>query len=183
MSVNNEISGSPPVRGLDRVMWISVGTTEREIAPRKVVPFAAVTRAIQGARAFLTLVKPETSLMVMISAGFACLIASDSINLIVLTHAVPGTGLVAASAASLNQFMERALDGNVRRTSKRPLPAGKLTVRAGFVFGIFLSVAGTIYLIYFVNMLTALLGLFTLLSYLFIYTPLKRKTRRKRMLD
>lgn len=115
--------------------------------------------------------------MVMISAGFSCLMASDSINLIVLTHTVLGTGLVAAGAASLNQFMERALDGNMRRTSKRPLPAGKLTARAAFVFGILLSVAGTIYLIHFLNMLTALLGLLTLLSYLFVYTPLKRKTR------
>jgi len=114
--------------------------------------------------------------MVMISAGFSCLMASDSINLTILTHAVLGTGLVAAGAASLNQFMERRLDGNMRRTSRRPLPAGELTARAAFVFGISLSVAGTIYLIHFLNMLTALLGLLTLISYLFIYTPLKTKT-------
>jgi len=116
-------------------------------------------------------------LMVMISAGVSCLMASDSINLVVLAHTVLGTGLVAAGAASLNQFMERALDGNMRRTSKRPLPAGKLTARTAFVFGISLSVAGTIYLIHFLNMLTAVLGLLTLLTYLFVYTPLKRKTR------
>src|SRR5258706_13369686 len=115
--------------------------------------------------------------MVMISAGVSCLVASDSLNLIVLTHAVLGTGLVAAGAASLNQFMERVLDGNMRRTSKRPLPSGKLTAQAALVFGISLSVAGTIYLIHFLNALTALLGLFTLFSYLFLYTPLKRKTR------
>ena len=114
--------------------------------------------------------------MVMISAGFSCLMAADSINLVVLAHTVLGTGLVAAGAASLNQFMERALDGNMRRTSRRPLPAGELTATAAFVFGILLSAAGTIYLIYFLNVLTALLGLFTLFSYLFVYTPLKRKT-------
>src|SRR6266487_1978301 len=176
MSVSNKIATSPPVTGLDRVMWISLATTERGIAPRQAFRPAAVTCAIQGARAFLALVKPEITLMVMISAGFSCLMASASINLIVLTHAVLGTGLVAAGAASLNQFMERALDGNMRRTSKRPLPAGKLTARAAFVFGISLSVAGTIYLIHFLNMLTALLGLLTLISYLFIYTPLKTKT-------
>lgn len=158
-------------------MWISLAPTEREIAPREVVPSAAVTRAIQEARAFLTLVKPEITLMVMISAGFSCLMASDSLNLAVLTHTVVGTGLVAAGAATLNQFMERVLDGNMRRTSKRPLPAGSLTARAALVFGISLSIAGTIYLIHFLNMLTALLGLLTLLSYLFVYTPLKRKTR------
>src|SRR6266436_4523009 len=177
MSVSNEISASPPVRGLDRVMWITLASTEREIAPREIVPSAAVTRAIQRARAFLTLVKPEITLMVMISAGISFLLASDSLNLVILTHTVLGTGLVAAGAASLNQFMERALDGNMRRTSKRPLPAGELTARAALVFGFSLSIAGTIYLVQFLNTLTALLGLLTLLSYLFVYTPLKRKTK------
>jgi protoheme IX farnesyltransferase len=179
MSVSNEISAAPPLtplRGSDRVRWITLTTTEREIASRQLVPSAAVTGAIQRAKAFLTLVKPEITLMVMISAGFSCLMASDSINPIILTHAVLGTGLVAAGAASLNQFMERALDGNMRRTAKRPLPAGKLNARAAFVFGISLSVAGTIYLIHFLNLLTALLGLLTLISYLFIYTPLKTRT-------
>jgi len=177
MSVSNEISASPTVSGLDRVMWISLTPAEPEISPSNVGLSAAATCAVQGARAFLTLAKPEITLMVMISSCVSCLMASDSINLIVLTHTVLGTGLVAAGAASLNQFMERALDGNMRRTSKRPLPAGKLTARAAFVFGISLSVAGTIYLIHFLNLLTALLGLLTLLSYLFVYTPLKRKTR------
>jgi protoheme IX farnesyltransferase len=177
MGVSNEISASPTVSGLDRVMWITLATTEPEIAAKLIVPSAAVTRAIQRTRTFLTLVKPEITLMVMISAGVSCLMASDSFNLVVLTHTVLGTGLVAAGAATLNQFMERVLDRHMRRTSKRPLPAGKLTARTAFVFGISLSVAGTIYLIQFLNMLTALLGLLTLLSYLFVYTPLKRKTR------
>ena len=176
MSVSNNIATSPRVTGLDRVMWISPRTTQQETISQQVLPSAALSMAIRRARALFILAKPEITLMVMISAGFSCLMASDSINLIVLTHAVLGTGLVAAGAASLNQFMERALDGNMRRTSKRPLPAGKLTARAAFVFGISLSVAGTIYLIHFLNMLTALLGLLTLISYLFIYTPLKTKT-------
>jgi protoheme IX farnesyltransferase len=177
MSISNEISASPAVRGLDRVMWIDLATTEPEISSRKLVPSAAATFAIQGARAFLTLAKPEITLMVMISAGVSCLMASDSINLLVLAHTVLGTGLVAAGAASLNQFLERVLDGNMRRTSNRPLPTGRLTARAALVFGISLSIAGTIYLSQFLNKLTALLGLFTLFSYLFVYTPLKRKTR------
>jgi len=177
MSLNHEISAAPPVRGLNRVMWFTLATTEPEVAPREAIPSAAVTCAIQRASAFLTLAKPEITLMVMISAGVSCLMASESINLVVLIHTVLGTGLVAAGAASLNQFMERALDGNMRRTSKRPLPAGKLTAQAALAFGSSLSAAGTIYLIYFLNPLTSLLGLLTLLSYLFVYTPLKRKTR------
>jgi heme o synthase len=176
MSASNKIATSPPVTGLDRVMWISFRTKQQATISQQVLPSAALSMAIRRAKAFFILAKPEITLMVMISAGVSCLMASDSINLVVLAHTVLGTGLVAAGAASLNQFMERALDGNMRRTSKRPLPAGKLTARAAFVFGISLSIAGTIYVIHFLNMLTALLGLLTLISYLFIYTPLKTKT-------
>jgi len=177
MSVSNKIAISPSVTGLDRVMWISLRTTQEQSISQQVLPSAALSMALRRARAFFILAKPEITLMVMISAGVSCLMASDSINLVVLTHTVLGTGLVAAGAASLNQFMERVLDGNMRRTSKRPLPAGELSARAALVFGISLSIAGTIYLIQFLNTLTALLGLLTLLSYLFVYTPLKRKTR------
>jgi len=175
MSVSYEISNSIPVRSLATEISFVKFKTEIAFQP-ELRPSLQVKTITRTAREFLTLAKPEITLMVMISAGVSCLMASDSINLVVLAHTVLGTGLVAAGAASLNQFMERALDGNMRRTSRRPLPAGKLTATAAFVFGISLSAAGTIYLIYFLNVLTALLGLFTLFSYLFVYTPLKRKT-------
>jgi protoheme IX farnesyltransferase len=175
MSVSNEISTSIPVTGLNRV-WVGLGTGQ-EITSKQLVASAAAARSFRSARAFVTLVKPEITFMVMISAGVSCLMASDSLNLIVLTHTIFGTGLMAAGAATLNQFMERVLDGNMRRTAKRPLPAGTVTARAALVFGISLSIAGTIYLIQFLNTLTAHLGLLTLVSYLFVYTPLKRKTR------
>jgi protoheme IX farnesyltransferase len=176
MSVSNKIAISPPVTGLDRVMWINLRTTPQDIS-QQVFPSASLSMAIRRARPFFILAKPEITLMVMISAGVSFLMASDSLNLGVLTHTVLGTGLVAAGAATLNQFMERLLDGNMRRTSKRPLPAGQLTARSALLFGISLSIGGTIYLIHFLNILTALLGLLTLFSYLFVYTPLKRKTR------
>jgi hypothetical protein len=108
MSVSNKIATSPPVSGLDRVMWISLRTTQQETISQQVLPSAALSMAIRRARAFFILAKPEITLMVMISAGVSCLMASDSINLAVLAHTVLGTGLVAAGAASLNQFMERA---------------------------------------------------------------------------
>jgi len=176
MSLSNEISTSIPVTGLNPV-WVGLGTGQQEKTSKQVVASAAAARAFRSARAYLTLVKPEITFMVTMSAGVSCLMASDSLNLIVLTHTIFGTGLLAAGAATLNQFVERVLDGNMRRTSKRPLPAGTLTARAALIFGISLSIAGTIYLIQFLNTLTALLGLLTLVSYLFVYTPLKRKTR------
>jgi len=170
MSASNEISTSIPVTGLNRV-WVGFGTVQQGIASKQFVASAATAKAL------VTLIKPEITFMVMISAGVSCLMASNSLNLIVLTNTIFGTGLVAAGAATLNQFTERVLDGTMRRTARRPLPAGMLTPHAALIFGILLSVAGTIYLILFLNLLTALLGLLTLLSYLFIYTPLKRKTR------
>jgi protoheme IX farnesyltransferase len=72
--------------------------------------------------------------------------------------------------------MERAWDAGMRRTANRPIPSGRISGREGFVFGVLLSVAGGIYLAAFVNVLSAILAVSTLLSYLLIYTPLKRQT-------
>jgi len=131
---------------------------------------------VRGIRRFIVLTKPEITLMVIISAVVACLMTSGSLKLTILLHTVLGTGLLAAGASTLNQYLERALDGRMRRTSRRPLPSGQLTATAALIFGLSLSMAGTIYLFLFLNALTGLLGLFTLISYLFVYTPLKRKT-------
>jgi len=131
----------------------------------------------RNVKAFLVLAKPEITLMVMISAGVASVLASDSIRLVVLIHTVLGTGLLAAGVAALNQYLERDVDGRMRRTARRPLPAGQLKPNQALVFGVAVSVAGMLYLFLLINALTALLGFLTLISYLFIYTPLKTKTR------
>jgi len=113
---------------------------------------------------------------VMISAAVASLMASDSLRIIVLVHSVVGIGLLSAGASVLNQFLEREPDGRMRRTARRPLPAGDLAAHQAFVFGVALSFAGMLYVLLLLNVLTALLGLLTLISYLFIYTPLKTRT-------
>ena len=128
-------------------------------------------------KAYFVLAKPEITLMVMISAGVASLLASDSFRFVVLFHTVFGTGLLAAGVAALNQYLERDVDCSMRRTARRPLPAGELTPRQALVFGVAVSFSGMLYIFLFLNALTALLGLLTLISYLFIYTPLKTKTR------
>lgn len=125
---------------------------------------------------FATLAKPEITLMVIISSGLACVLGSNTVQVVVLLNVMLGTGLVAASAGVLNQYFERALDSRMRRTSKRPLPAGQVTAREALLLGVLLSMSGTIYLIFFVNVLSGLLGLATLVIYLFGYTPLKTKT-------
>ena len=93
-----------------------------------------------------------------------------------LVNTLVGTVLVASGTATLNQWMERVWDGQMHRTATRPLPSGRLNAREAFLFGIVLSVAGGLYLALAVNGLSALLAISTVLSYLLVYTPLKRKT-------
>jgi protoheme IX farnesyltransferase len=85
-----------------------------------------------------------------------------------------GTALVAAGAAALNQLLEREYDAKMLRTAGRPLPSGRLQPTTVAIFGGVCSVAGLIYLAVLVNLLTSVLGAVTSISYLFIYTPLKR---------
>ena len=87
-----------------------------------------------------------------------------------------GTLLVASGTATLNQLMESHYDAQMRRTARRPLACGRLSKLEALAFGLALSGAGGLYLAFFVNRLAAVLAVSTLLSYLLIYTPLKRVT-------
>src|SRR5580698_344990 len=93
-----------------------------------------------------------------------------------LLNTIVGTGLIASGTAALNQWYERAADAKMKRTQGRPLPAGRISANKALIFAILISVAGFIELFAGVNALTGWLGLFTLLSYLFIYTPLKLRS-------
>src|SRR5580704_2523717 len=93
-----------------------------------------------------------------------------------LLNTILGTGLIASGTAALNQWYERAADAKMKRTQGRPLPAGRISANKALIFAILISVAGFIELFASVNALTGWLGLFTLLSYLFIYTPLKQRS-------
>ena len=95
---------------------------------------------------------------------------------ITLLHTVIGTGLIASGTAALNQWYERVADGKMKRTWNRPLPSGRLDANKALAFAILISLLGFVELWLGANALTALLGLFTLLSYLFIYTPLKQRS-------
>ncbi|SRR5579871_6437101 len=128
-------------------------------------------------RDYYTLTKPEVNLLILMTTSAGYYLASRGpLRVGGLISTLVGTLLVASGTATLNQWMERVWDGQMRRTAMRPLPSGRVSSRAALVFGILLSVAGGIYLAVAVNVLSALLAISTLLSYLFIYTPLKRKT-------
>ena len=128
-------------------------------------------------RDYYTLTKPEVNLLILMTTSAGYYLASRGpLRIGGLLNTLLGTLLVASGTATLNQWMERVWDGKMRRTASRPLPSGRLTGREAFVFGILLSVAGGLYLLIAVNALSALLAVSTLLSYLLVYTPLKRKT-------
>jgi protoheme IX farnesyltransferase len=84
--------------------------------------------------------------------------------------------LIASGTAALNQWMEREADAKMRRTQARPLPAGRLEPGKALAFAIAISAAGFLDLWLGANPLCALLGLATLLLYLFVYTPLKQRS-------
>jgi protoheme IX farnesyltransferase len=140
---------------------------------------ASITRAGLSSklRSYYTLTKPEVNLLILMttSAGYY-LAARGPFRMIGLVNTLIGTLLVASGTATLNQWMERVWDGRMRRTASRPLPSGRVSSREALAFGILLSVSGGIYLLAAVNALSAVLAVSTLLSYLLIYTPLKRKT-------
>jgi protoheme IX farnesyltransferase len=98
------------------------------------------------------------------------------VNFLLMFHALFGTAFVASGAAALNQFLEREHDAKMRRTASRPLPSRRLQPATAAIFGGACSVVGLVYLAVLVNPLTSVIGAVTSISYLFIYTPLKRVT-------
>jgi protoheme IX farnesyltransferase len=137
-------------------------------------PLAALTAKL---RDYYILTKPEVNLLILMTTSAGFYLGSRSpLRIAGLVNTLVGTLLVASGTATLNQWMERVWDSRMRRTVTRPLPSGRLSAREAFLFGVLLSVGGGIYLAITVNGLSSLLAVSTLLSYLLIYTPLKRKT-------
>jgi len=137
-------------------------------------------------RDYIELTKPRITWLILMSTGIGyffglpratnALAFLAGIHLLSLLHTIVGTGLIASGTAALNQWYEREADRHMRRTSARPLPSGRLAAPRALAFGAALSVAGFVELWLGVNLLAAAIGLFTLASYLFIYTPMKQRT-------
>lgn len=129
-------------------------------------------------RDFYELTKPRMNFLVLCTTavGFYMAPRVGGAAWMGLIHTLLGTALTAASAAALNHYAERAYDALMPRTRNRPVPAGKVTPAEALGFGVILGIAGVGYLAASVNVLTSVLGAFTLLSYVLVYTPLKRVT-------
>ena len=87
-----------------------------------------------------------------------------------------GTVLVVSGANTLNMYIERDTDGLMERTRNRPLPARRLAPEIALWFGVLLSAVSVPLLLAFVNATTGVLAAVALLSYVLVYTPLKRRT-------
>lgn len=125
-------------------------------------------------RDYLELSKARIVLMVLITTAAGYLVGAPHIEPLLLFNTLLGTALLAAGTNALNQYVEREYDAKMNRTRLRPLPDGRIAPRAALVYSAAIAVAGTLWLGFSVNWLTAGLGGLTFASYIFIYTPLKR---------
>ncbi|MDP5169117.1 MAG: heme o synthase [Bacteroidia bacterium] len=126
-------------------------------------------------RAFVQLLKMRLSLLVSLSAVFGFAMASGSWSLGLLWIGLGGL-LVTGASNVLNQILERELDAKMKRTANRPLPTGVLSNKEALAYAIILAVIGVGLIGFFFNLPAALLSIIGLLSYAFVYTPLKRIT-------
>jgi protoheme IX farnesyltransferase len=128
---------------------------------------------------YWALTKPEVNFLILITTfvGFYLASAAEGrFSFAGLFNTLLGTLLIASGTGALNQYVERKFDAQMRRTARRPAATGRLRPSAVLAFGTALAVTGGIYLATAVNLLASVLATLTLLTYLFVYTPLKRKT-------
>lgn len=158
----------PPARTAESTRTVTPAVNP-ELAP-------AGSRSISAWAPYLELTKPRLSLLSIITAVVGYLAARPGPGWLALGSLVVGTSLAAAGAAALNMWMEREADARMKRTQGRPLPAGQVEPWQAVLFGGILSLAGVSILAAGAGLLPALLGAATILSYLFLYTPLKQRT-------
>lgn len=156
---------------------MNVKQTERISLP----PTAELTRDVASKAiawsAYYELTKPRLSLLSVITALVGYLAALPERNLWTLVNFLLGTAFCAAGAATLNQWYERDTDAIMKRTRERPLPTGQVSPAVALGMGLALSLIGVAQLYWGANPLAGFLGLATILSYIAIYTPMKRTTR------
>jgi len=144
-------------------------------------PAIAVVREESPAQGLVSdlvmLTKARLTMLVLITTfvGF-CMASGGHLDLFALFNTLLGTALVAGSASVLNQFIEIKVDRLMERTKVRPLPSARMLPATALKIGATMGVAGMIYLACAVNLFAASLALVTWVIYLFLYTPLKRRT-------
>src|ERR1051326_2658570 len=152
---------------------VALPVPSRTAVAAAVAPSTVRTRAA----AYFELTKPRITFLITLTSAAGFVLGSrGAVNYLSLGHALIGIALLSSGIGTLNQFVERDLDGLMRRTADRPLPSGRLLPFEALLFGVSLTLMAEAYLALFVNVLTALLGLTVIAGYLFVYTPLKTRT-------
>ncbi len=139
----------------------------------KITGFSLSTARVSD---YLELTKMRLVSLVLLSTAVGFFLGARGFDFILFTLCLTGTGLVAAGSMVLNQWWERREDAQMARTLGRPIPAAKISPREAFWFGILLCIAGLAFLLFEVNFESAFLAALTLVSYVLLYTPLKKKT-------
>ena len=135
----------------------------------------ARSRAVPFLRDLLALTKPRITAMVLATEAAGAYLAPGHAPHNAHFVALTGTALIVGAANALNMWWERDVDALMTRTRNRPLPAGRLSPDVALAFGLALAVV-SVPMLFMVNVATGLLGLIALLSYVAVYTPLKRQT-------
>jgi protoheme IX farnesyltransferase len=126
---------------------------------------------------YFALLKPRMVVMILAVTFVGFYMGTrGSLHWLRLMHLLLGVGLAAGGTLALNQYIERREDALMPRTQLRPLPDGRLQPHAALWVGLLLTVVGLGYLVLLVNAFASLVTAATTVSYLFWYTPLKRKT-------
>jgi heme o synthase len=145
--------------------------------PAQPVAVSQWTLVRKRALDYLVLTKPRVVAMVLITASVGFYLASPGpLNWLLLCHTLIGVALAAGGTLALNQYLERDLDARMLRTKERPLPEGRLQPGEALGFGVAITASGLLYLALLVTPLSGLVTAVSVGSYLFLYTPLKRKT-------
>lgn len=125
---------------------------------------------------YVELSKPGITLFIALTTATGYILAPGPVDYALLLHAVIATSAAAAGAAALNEYFERDVDRRMQRTAARPLPSARVRPTGALIFGFVLGAAGVIDLLIYVRPTTALIAAVAFISYVFIYTPLKKIT-------
>jgi protoheme IX farnesyltransferase len=126
---------------------------------------------------YVALTKPRLNLLVIATTAAGCYLgAGAGLDYTLLFHVVCGTALVAGGSAAFNQIAERRVDALMERTKRRPVADGRLSPREAFIFAAVLSITGLVWLALAANLLATSVAAATLVTYVWLYTPLKLRT-------
>ena len=140
----------------------------------EVIHLEGLASFIGKTRSYFELLKPRLSLLVSFSCIFGYLLASPQSSPFPIAMLFLGAFLLSGTGVIINQIAEKHLDSLMTRTKNRPLPTNRVTVQEASFFAAICFLVGVTLLFLFTNILTTLLGIFSMITYSWFYTPLKR---------